>query len=325
MDGHAEERPRLLTRLRAAAAALHLSRRTAAAGANWVKRLVRFHGLRHPSELGQAEVEAFLSDLAVRGRVSASTQNQALAAILFLYKRVLRQQLPWLGNVVRGRRPIRLPIVLTRDEVRQLLAELEGVPLVVALLLYGGGLRLSEALRLRVQDVDAGRRELLVRAGKGNKDRRTVLPSAAVEALSRQLEASKAVFQADIAADPQVRVMLPDAIGRKYPGAVREWVWRWVFPATRVWVDAGGGRWRHHLHQSVLQRAVTEAVRRSGLTKRATCHTLRHSFATHLVEDGYDIRTVQELLGHRDVSTTMIYTHVMNRGGMGVRSPADAL
>lgn len=316
---------KLLQHLRAELMARHYSRRTMKTYVRWVRRFVRFSGMRHPRELGEREVAAFLSDLAAAGGVGASTQNQALAAILFLYRRVLRQPLPWLNDVVRAKQPVRLPVVLTRDEVRLVLAELTGVSRLVALLLYGGGLRLMEALRLRVQDVDLERRELLIRAGKGNKDRRTVLPAAVLESLRYQLEAARLVYESDVSQSPPVGVVLPEAIGRKYPSAVGLWSWRWVFPATRLWVDARGGRWRHHLHESAIQRAVTHAVKRSGLTKRASCHTLRHSFATHLLEDGYDIRTVQELLGHRDVTTTMTYTHVLNRGGLGVRSPADGL
>jgi len=316
---------KLLTRLRVELRARHYSRRTEQAYVQWVRRYVRFHGLRHPRVLGRAEAEAFLSDLAVRGGVSASTQNQALAALLFLYRRVLRVELPWLRDVVRAKRPLRLPVVLTRDEVGRLLAALVGAPRLVGVVMYGGGLRLSEALGLRVQDLDLSRGEVLVRAGKGNRDRRTVLARAAVPLLREHLRVVKAEYGRDLADPRGVRVRLPDAIARKYPAAEREWTWRWVFPAARLYEAPVGRWWRHHLHESVVQRAVRQAAGRAGLEKRAGCHTLRHSFATHLLEDGYDIRTVQELLGHRDVKTTMTYTHVLNRGGLGVRSPADRL
>jgi integron integrase len=319
--------PRLLRTLRCSLRAMHYSVRTERQYVHWVRRYVRFHGLRHPAELGEAELTAFLSDLAERGRVSASTQNQALAALLFLYRRVLRQPMPWLADVVRAKPAVRVPVVLTRDEVRLVLAELDVVPRLLAMLMYGGGLRLTEAVGLRVHDLDFGRGEILVRAGKGNKDRPTVLPQSAAELLRWHLEGVRALHALDIAgpAAGVVRVRLPDAVARKYPRADVEWGWRWVFPATRIGVDAAGGRWRHHLHPTAMQRAMRLAVVRSGLAKHASCHTLRHSFASHLLEDGYDIRTVQELLGHRDVTTTMIYTHVLNRGGRGVRSPADGL
>ena len=316
---------KLLERLRAEVRARHYSPRTEKAYAQWIRRFVRFHGLRHPRELGEAEVEAFLSDLALRRGGSASTQNQALAAVLFLYRRVLRTPLPWVQNVVRAKRPVRLPIVLTREEVRQLLGALEGTPRLVAMLLYGGGLRLIEAIRLRVQDLDAARGEVMVRAGKGDKDRRTILAQAAIGPLRDHLRVVHAGHRRDLDDPHGVRVALPGAVARKYPGAEREWVWRWVFPAARLHEDRAGQLWRHHIHPTRIQRAVREAVQRAGLEKRASCHTLRHSFATHLLEDGYDIRTVQELLGHRDVTTTMIYTHVLNRGGRGVKSPVDRL
>jgi integron integrase len=283
-------------------------------------------------ELGEAEITAFLSDLAERGKVSASTQNQALAALLFLYRHVLKRSLPWLADVVRAKKAVRVPVVLTREEVRVVFSSLEGVPRLVAMLLYGGGLRLTEAVQLRVQDLDFARGEILVRAGKGDKDRHTTLPKSVVEPLKAHLKRAKQKWRADQGlaedgAEPAggVRIPLPGAIARKYAGAERQWNWWWVFPAARVHSDPAGGRWRFHVHPTAIQRAFKQAVQRSGITKRASCHTLRHSFATHLLEDGYDIRTVQELLGHRDVTTTMIYTHVLNRGGRGVRSPADAL
>jgi integron integrase len=318
---------KLLTQLRGALRARHYSPRTEKQYVHWVRRFVRHQGMRHPRELGEAEVTAFLTDLAERGKVSASTQNQALAAVLFLYRTVLRQVIAWMPDVVRAKKPVRLPIVLTRDEVRLVLSALEGTPRLVATLLYGGGLRLTEAVKLRVQDLDFDRGEILVRGGKGNKDRPTTLPRSAIEPLKAHLLRVREQWRkdADESNGGQVRVPLPDAVGRKYVAAEGAWEWRWVFPAARVHVDRVGGRWRFHVHVTAIQRAMKRAVQRSGITKRASCHSLRHSFATHLLDDGYDIRTVQELLGHRDVTTTMIYTHVLNRGGRGVRSPADAL
>ncbi len=300
-----------------------MSPRTERQYVHWVKRFVLFHGTRHPLALGEAEVTAFLTDLADRLKVSASTQTQALSALLFLYRRVLRRQLPWLKDVVRARRAQRVPVVLTQDEVRALLNALGGVHRLAALLLYGGGLRLLEVIRLRVHDLDFDRGELIIRAGKGNKDRLTVLPQSLRDQLRAHLVRVREQWQEDLAAGVCIR--LPEAISRKYPAAERQWGWWWVFPAQRVRESKDGRRWRHYLHPSAIQRAVREAVQRAGIVKRASCHTLRHSFATHLLEDGYDIRTVQELLGHRDVATTMIYTHVLNRGGRGVRSPVDGL
>ncbi len=288
-------------------------------------RFILFHDKRDPAEMGAAEVSRFLTSLAVDRRVAASTQNQALAAILFLYKAVLDRDPGWLDDVVRAKRPQRLPVVLTRQEVHDVLAALDGVSWIMGLLLYGSGLRLMECLRLRVQDVDFGRGEVLVRGGKGDKDRVTMLPSAVVPRLSPHLERVCKLHAADLAAGFG-RVALPDALARKYPFADREWGWQWVFPASSISADPRTGeRRRHHLHESVPQRAIREARRRVGIAKPAGPHTLRHCFATHLLEAGYDIRTVQELLGHRDVKTTMIYTHVLNRGGRGVQSPADRL
>jgi integron integrase len=295
-----------------------------AAYVGWVRRYVIFHGRTHPTALGPPAVAAYLSHLAHRG-VSASTQNQALGALLFLYRDVLGDPLPLTDGIVRAQRPHRLPTVLSRDEVRAVLAHLSGETRLAVLLLYGSGLRLLEALTLRVKDVDVGQGEIVVRGGKGDKDRRTVLSASVGAALTRHLERVRRLHQRDLA-DGGGGVQLPGALAMKYPHAPREWGWQWLFPASRLYRDpTSGERRRHHLHESAVQRAVREAVIRAGLTKPATCHTFRHSFATHLLESGYDIRTVQELLGHADVRTTMLYTHVLNRGARGVLSPADGL
>jgi integron integrase len=316
-------RPRLLDRVRETIRARHYSRRTEKAYVAWIRRYILFHDKRHPAEMGSAEVARFLTALAVDRKVSASTQNQALAALLFLYREVLAQTLPWLEDLVRAKRPEHLPVVLSREEVRSVVGHLTGVPRLMALLLYGAGLRLLECAQLRVKDVDFAGNQIVVRSGKGAKDRRTMLPAAAKPDLVRHLQRVARQHQRDLAAGAGW-VELPYALARKYPNAGREWGWQWVFPPTRHYVDTlTGQRRRHHLHESVLQRSVKIAVIRAGLAKPANCHTFRHSFATHLLEDGHDIRTVQELLGHRDVSTTMIYTHVLNRGPGGVRSPAD--
>ena len=318
--------PRLLDRLRAAVRARHYSLRTEEAYVAWVRRYVVFHGKRHPDELGEAEINAFLTDLAVRRKVSASTQNQALSALLFLYRDVLGKSVESLGDVVRARRPARLPVVLTAAEVKAVLARLEGDARLVATLLYGSGMRLMEALRLRVKDLDFALNQILVRDGKGQKDRRTMLPASLAEPLRQHLANAKSLHDADLRTGLG-ETWLPDALARKFPAATRQWAWQYVFPAPGLSADPRTGKnGRHHLHESTVQKAVKEAVRRACIAKPASCHTLRHSFATHLLEGGYDIRTIQELLGHRDVGTTMIYTHVLNQaGGRGVRSPLDAL
>lgn len=316
-------KPKLLDQLRQQIRVRNYSIRTETVYAEWAKRYIRFHLYRHPAEMGAAESEAFLTHLAVKRDVSASTQNQALAALLFLYKEVLKLDLPWLQGVVRAKKPKRLPVVLSQDEVALLLERMQGVQRLVANLLYGSGLRLLEALRLRAKDVDFARREILVRDGKGQKDRVTMLPTRVVEPLQAHLEMVQRLHREDLA-DGFGEANLPFALARKYPNAAREWGWQFVFPSVNRSCDPRGqGIFRHHLHEKTIQRAVREAARRAGLLKHATPHSLRHSFATHLLEAGQDIRTVQELLGHSDVKTTMIYTHVLNRGGLAVLSPLD--
>ncbi|MCI0408723.1 MAG: integron integrase, partial [Acidobacteria bacterium] len=311
--------------MRLAIRARHYSRKTEDAYVAWIKRFIFYHGKRHPAEMGAAEITRFLSSLAIDAKVSASTQNQAMSALLFLYREVLDQAVPWLDGIVHAKTPRRLPVVLTRDEVRSVLGRLDGTLRLMATLLYGAGLRLLECARLRVKDVDFASNQMLVRGGKGDKDRVALLPRAVKSDLTRHLEVVRTQHREDLQRGAGW-VELPTALARKYPNAGREWGWQWVFPATRIYGDRETGqRRRHHLHESVLQRAVKEAVRQAGLAKPASCHTFRHSFATHLLEDGYDIRTVQELLGHKDLSTTMIYTHVLNRGPAAVRSPADRL
>jgi integron integrase len=316
--------PKLLDRVRQELRLRHYSGRTEEAYVGWIRRFVVFHRKRHPREMGAAEITAFLSGLATEARVAEATQNQALNALVFLYRQVLGMDFPELESLVRARRPRRLPVVLTVEEVRRLLGELDGVVALVARLLYGSGLRLLECLELRVKDVDFERLEIVVRDAKGRRDRVAPLPEACVEALRAHLERVRRLHGRDLDAGFGA-VALPTALARKFPNAARLWGWQWVFPATRRYQDqTAATERRHHLHETVVQRAITDAVRRAGIAKRATCHTLRHSFATHLLAGGYDIRTVQELLGHRNVQTTMVYTHVLNRGGRGVRSPLDA-
>lgn len=315
--------PKLLDRVRERIRFKHYSIRTEDSYVQWMRRFILFHGKRHPAEMGAVEVEAFLTHLAVEGNVAASTQNQARSALLFLYKEVLGSELPWLNNVEQAKKPRRLPVVLTEDEVRAVLASLDGVHWLVAALLYGAGLRLMEALRLRVQDVDFKRREILVRNGKGFKDRVTMLPARVAGRLQSHLVAVRLLHEKDLA-EGLGEVHLPYALDRKYPNAGRSWGWQYVFPSGNRSVDPRTGKTRrHHLDEQTIQRAVKQAVRTVGVVKPATPHTLRHSFATHLLQNGQDIRTVQELLGHEDVQTTMIYTHVLNRGGRGVTSPLD--
>ena len=301
------QKPKLLDQVRQAIRTRHYSPRTEESYVHWIKRYIFFHNKRHPAEMGEKEIAQFLSSLASEQHVSASTQNQALNAILFLYREVLRKEIGYVDGVVRAKRPHRLPVVLTRQEVKSILGALGHSDWLMVMLLYGAGLRLLECLQLRVKDIDFTSNQIVVRAGKGDKDRHTMLPTAVKEPLAKHLDLIKRQHQSDIERGLG-RVALPNALERKYPNAGKDWAWQWVFPATSHYTDpVTGERRRHHLHESVLQKAVKEAVQKAGIPKPATPHTFRHSFATHLLEDGYDIRTVQELLGHRDVSTTMIY------------------
>lgn len=319
----AQQPPRLLDRVRASLRAKHYSPRTESAYVGWIRRFVFFIGKRHPDTVGPEEVNRFLSHLATDAHVSASTQNQACSALLYLYGEVLGRPLEGFGTVVHARRSERLPVVLTRHEVAQVLRHLEEPCRLMACLMYGSGLRLMECCTLRVKDFGLERSEIVIREGKGQRDRVTMLPERVRDSLAAHLVAVKRLHDADLLAG-HGSVALPGALSTKYPRAPWEWAWHWVFPATRPYVDRETGlRRRHHLHETVVQRAFRVAVRRAELSKAASCHSLRHSFATHLLEDGYDIRTIQELLGHRDVATTMIYTHVLNRGGLGVKSPFD--
>jgi integron integrase len=315
--------PRLLDRVRDKIRLKHYSIRTEQAYTEWIRRFIVFHGKRHPANLGASDIESFLTDLAVRRGVAGGTQNQAKSAILFLYREVLEDALPWLEHVERARTPARLPVVLTREEVARVLARLQDVHRLLGRLLYGSGMRIMEGVRVRVKDVEFKRRQIVVRDGKGQKDRMTMLPAMLEAELQTHLQGVADTHRADLAAGFG-ETWLPFALGRKYPNASREWCWQYVFPADRFSKDPRSGLVRrHHLSDQSFQRAMKQAVRDAAIAKPATPHTLRHSFATHLLDAGYDIRTVQELLGHADVSTTMIYTHVLNRGGRGVISPLD--
>ena len=318
-----ESKPRLLEQVRQAIRRLHYSLRTEETYLHWIRRFIYFHGKRHPRDLGAAEVTAFLNHLARDRGVAASTQNQALASLLFLYKEVLALSLPWLEGLERVRKPARVPTVLTASEAQRLLSRLTGDRWLMASLLYGAGLRLRECLRLRVKDVDFEYRQIIVRDGKGTKDRVTLLPDSVVPAFKEHLERAKLLHERDLT-EGFGDVELPDALHAKYPRAAYEWAWKFVFPSFKRSVDPRTGVIRrHHVYENYLVRGVKQAARAAGIVKHVSCHTLRHSFATHLLENGYDIRTVQELLGHASVETTMIYTHVMNKGARGVKSPLD--
>lgn len=315
--------PKLLDQVRTVIRVKHFSLSTERAYVGWIRRFILFHHKKHPKEMAETEIRQFISHLAVDAKISASTQTVALSALLFLYREVLKQELPYITDIERAKPAKSLPVVFTRNEVQSLLAHLEGTPHLIASLLYGSGLRLMEALRLRVKDINFEQHELTIRQGKGAKDRVTVLPTSAVKALQAQLQRVRILHQADLKAGFG-KVELPFALERKYPKAATEWAWQYVFPSRRRSRDPrSGDERRHHVLPDQIQRAVKTATQLAQLSKHGSCHTLRHSFATHLLEDGYDIRTVQELLGHQDVRTTMIYTHVLNRGGRGVRSPLD--
>jgi integron integrase len=316
-------KPKLLEQVRQVIRRKHYSIRTEQAYCDWIKRFILFHGKRHPAEMAELEITQFLTHLAVNEKVAAATQNQALSALLFLYREVLEQKIGWLDRVERAKKSSRLPVVLTRVEVRRIFSQLHGTTKLMAGLLYGSGLRLMECVRLRVKDVDFGYLKLTIRDTKGGRDRVTMLPTNLAQPLQRHLLKRRSEHEQDLA-DGFGNVYLPYALARKYPNASRQWMWQYVFASSRASLDPRSGETqRHHIAESVLQRSVKDAISRAGIDKPATCHTLRHSFATHLLESGYDIRTVQELLGHKDVSTTMIYTHVLNRPGIGVKSPLD--
>jgi integron integrase len=319
-----QKKPMLLEQVRHHLRLKHYSIRTEEAYVRAIKHFILYHQKRHPQEMGVDEIRQYLSHLATQGQVAASTQNVALAALLFLYRGVLgREDIEFIDDIERAKLPVRVPTVLTREEVRRVLSYLSGAHHLMASLLYGSGLRLMECVRLRVQDVDFAYQQIIVRNGKGEKDRRTILPNSLIEPLKEQLTLTKFQHEEDVRKGCG-RVYLPYALERKYPNAATEWAWQWVFPANKLSVDPRSAQVRrHHASEDTLQRELKKAIKRAGITKRASCHTLRHSFATHLLEAGYDIRTIQELLGHKDVSTTMIYTHVLNRGGKGVRSPVD--
>lgn len=315
--------PRLMDQARQVARLKHFSSRTEKSYLYYIHDFILFHNKQHPKDMGVAEIRAYLAHLAIRKNVAASTQNVALSALLFLYKQVLFMDLPYIGNIERARRPARLPVVFTQDEIHSILARMGGVHYLMASLLYGSGLRLTECLSLRVKDIDFGYRQIHVRDGKGFKDRQTMLPLSIIEALQTQLQYAKRLHQQDLS-NGFGEVFLPNALEKKYPNLNREWGWQFLFPALSLFCDPRSGTMRrHHILERPLQRAVKIAIKATGITKNGSCHTFRHSFATHLLQNGYDIRTVQELLGHKDVKTTMIYTHVLNRGGRGVRSPLD--
>lgn len=317
--------PKLLDRVRSALRVRHYSLRTEEAYIHWIKRYIFFHNKRHPQEMGEKEIGSFLNHLAEKESVAASTQNQALCALLFLYKQVLQMELGPFKNIIWAKKPPKLPVVFTQQEMKAVLSQLSGIYRIIGELLYGSGLRLMECLRLRVKDIDFGYCQIVVQDAKGGKGRVTVFPSVVIEPLTRHLDQVKKLHLKD-QEENHPGVQLPYALERKYPNAGKSWGWFWVFPASNLSIDPRSGiRRRHHLHESAIQKAVQEAIRKAGIHKHAGCHTFRHSFATHLLESGYDIRTVQELLGHKDVKTTMIYTHVLNKGKLGVISPADRL
>jgi len=329
MNTSNSEPPKLLEQVRGKIRLKHYSIRTEQAYVDWIKRYILHFDKQHPKDLGAAEVEQFLTHLAVHGKVAASTQNQAKSALLFLYKEILELELPWLDDVERAKTPKRLPVVLTQTEIQQILSHLEGTNHLIVSLLYGTGMRIMEVLRLRVKDVDFARKEILIRDGKGYKDRITMLPVSLIDRLQEHLKRVKTLHEKDLN-DGFGAVYMPYALNKKYPYAARDWSWQYVFPSSKLSVDPRTTEEtpqtrRHHIQDQAIQRAVRQAVLDAGLTKPATPHTFRHSFATHLLEGGYDIRTVQELLGHSDVATTMIYTHVLNKGGRGVNSPLDGL
>ncbi len=322
---HKSTEPRLLDQVRDAIRVRHYSIRTEQSYLMWIKHFIIFNDKRHPRDMGENEIQSFLTYLAVRKNVAASTQNQALSAILFLYKNVLKADLDWLDSFQRAKKPKRLPVVFTRQEIQQILSSLNDRNWLLANLLYGAGLRLMECIRLRVADIDFNQSQIIVREGKGNKDRVTMLPQLVQEPLMIHLKRVRLLHEQDLD-NGYGNVYLPKALAKKYPNAGREWCWQYVFPSTKLSNDPRSGLFRrHHMDETVLQRALKQAMRHTGISKPGSCHSLRHSFATHLLEGGTDIRTIQELLGHQDVSTTMIYTHVINRGGQGVISPIDQL